>query len=410
MTTANHLINALASQDQDEANDAFNSMIQDKMSDYLEVKKVELASTIMDDLEEAFAYKSSPARYRDRYFMNIKNDGKNIGTVMEPLGSKGEDSWGFVHHKSNTKKRGFKDADAAHAALQAHHKSLHEATGAQRQYARQVRKAVAVGNRVDGKSKSMHTDELKAHVRKRFQQLGNDTVAGHANVIKDALKYRKLHAEETIVEGEHTAAKELVMYADNDSQLYRTSHQPIVANLKKKVKKGVYDHEKATKLWGYHADRAAQKYAKEHGDGTPWHKMFTPADRKQAARWFANGNKEEIHEDVVNEVLSGGSKKEVGPLSNAQLNRNVMTNIRRAVQALRVKGVNPNMAAAGHRDFSKLVAKNPKAPGYMLLRKLAPAKAQAVQSLTQAGVPLGGSLEANPQDFNQVVQRIKRFK
>jgi len=162
----------------------------------------------------------------------------------------------------------------------------------------------------------------------------------------------------------------------------------------------VYDHEKATKLWGYHADRAAQKYAKEHGDGTPWHKMFTPADRKQAARWFANGNKEEIHE-----ALDPGAAP-----SNAALNRNILTNIRRAAQTLRLKGINPTMAAAGHRDFAKLAAKNPKAPGYMLLRKLAPNKAAAVQSLTQAGVPLGSSLEANPAEFNQVVQRIKRFK
>lgn len=267
MTTPNHLINALAGDNKDEANSAFEAIIQDKMSDYLEVRKVELASSIMDDLQ----------------------------------------------------------------------------------------------------------------------------------------------GEETITEGEHTAAHELVLYADNDAQLHRSSHQPIIANLKKKAAKGVYDHAKATKLWGYHADRAAQKYAKDHGDGTPWHKMFSPSDRKQAAKSFADDNKGEIHKGV-NEALEGGSKSaDAGP-SNAQLNRNVMANIRKAVTALGVKGVNPSNAAAGHRDFSKLVAKNPKAPGYMLLRKLAPAKAAAVQSLTQAGVPLGGSLEANPNEFNQVVQRIKRFK
>jgi hypothetical protein len=107
----------------------------------------------------------------------------------------------------------------------------------------------------------------------------------------------------------------------------------------------------------------------------------------------------------VNEALDPGAAP-----SNATLNRNILSNIRRAVQTLRVKGVNPTMAAAGHRDFAKLAAKNPKAPGYALLRKLAPNKAAAVQSLTQAGVPLGQSLEASPQEFNQVVQRIKRFK
>lgn len=217
--------------------------------------------------------------------------------------------------------------------------------------------------------------------------------------------------EEVVVNEEHTAAHELVLYADNDSQLHKSSHTPIMANLQKKAAKGTYDHEKAKVLWGYHADRAAMKYAKDHGDkSTPWHKMFSKSDRKTAAGMFADQNKPELKEEALDEVLQGGSKNtDAGP-SNSQLNRNVLANIRRAVQTLKVKGVNPTMAAAAHRDFGKLVSKNPKAPGYMLLRKLAPNKAASVQSLTQAGVPLGGALEAHPNDFNQALQRIKRFK
>lgn len=109
---------------------------------------------------------------------------------------------------------------------------------------------------------------------------------------------------------------------------------------------------------------------------------------------------------LINEALEPGAT----PVNTAQVNRNVLTNIRRAVQALRVQGVNPVQAAAGHRDFGKLVSKNPKTPGYMLLRKLSPQKATAVQSLTQAGVPLGSALESNPNEFNQAIQKIKRFK
>lgn len=338
MTTANHLINALAGEDRDAANTAFDAAIQERISDHLEVRKVELASTIMDDLQEG--------------------------------------------------------------------------SGVARQYTRQVAAMMKASPAITGgPGRSINRGELKAHAAKLVKKLGPETVQHHADVIKAARVGAKVRAkvdslkEETLVEGEHTAAKELVMYADNDSQLYKSSHQPIVANLKKKVKKGVYDHEKATKLWGYHADRAAQKYAKEHGDGQPWHKMFTPSDRKQAAKWFANGNKEEVHESV-NEALEAGSAVP----SNAKLNANVMANIRKAVSVLKLKGVNPQNAAAGHRDFGKLVAKNPHAPGYALLRKLNPSKAAAVQTLTQAGVPLGNSLEANPQEFGQVVQRIKRFK
>jgi len=94
-------------------------------------------------------------------------------------------------------------------------------------------------------------------------------------------------------------AKELVLHADNDSHLYRSSHEPIMKNLAKKHAKGVYDSEKAKKLWGYHADRAAQSYAKEHGDKhTPWHKMFTPEHRKEAAAHWEEHHREDLHEEV----------------------------------------------------------------------------------------------------------------
>lgn len=103
------------------------------------------------------------------------------------------------------------------------------------------------------------------------------------------------------------AARELVLHADNDEHLYRSSHLPIISNLQKKVKKGIYNHDKAKKLWQYHADRAAHSYAKIHGDqGTPWHKMFSVADRKAAASHFADNAKEHLglNENLkhVNEV------------------------------------------------------------------------------------------------------------
>lgn len=84
-------------------------------------------------------------------------------------------------------------------------------------------------------------------------------------------------------------AHELVLHADNDSHLYKTSHVPIAKNLEKKFKKGTYDHEKAKTLWKSHADRAADSYAKEHGSpGQKGHHIFSVKDRKQAAEHFAN--------------------------------------------------------------------------------------------------------------------------
>lgn len=381
--------------------------------------------------------------------------------------------------------------------------------------------------------------------------------------LTDALEVRRVEiasaiiSDATVVEEEvdpqelqeNENARELVLYADNDEHLYRTSHQPIIKNLQRKKAKGIYDHEKATKLWGYHADRAAQKYHKEFGSGGKWHHMFSKADRMKAAKQFADqghdeldeavlpatailksageqerdkvnryakankairnrdglkaqmgkarsdmqkkwvpskdevenmqnlqvrvakiarrlgkseadiwsklGKQEEMDlelwEEVLNEVAAPGQEdwikankkrfiarygkekgtkilyakawklakegyldeaapqQAAGP-SNAQLHRNVISNLRRATQMLKIKGVNPQMAATAHKDFQKLVAKNPKAPGHMLLRKLSQQKAHSIQSLSQAGVPMGQSLEANPQDFNQVLTRMKRFK
>lgn len=91
-------------------------------------------------------------------------------------------------------------------------------------------------------------------------------------------------------------AKELVLHGDNNSHLYHSSTVPIRKNLNKKIKKGVYDHEKAKKLWGYHADRAAQSYTKEHGHaGQKWHELFAPKHRKAAAKHWAD----EHHEAVM---------------------------------------------------------------------------------------------------------------
>lgn len=84
-------------------------------------------------------------------------------------------------------------------------------------------------------------------------------------------------------------AHELRLYADNTSHLYNSSKVPIMKNLEKKKAKGVYNHDKAIKLWGYHADRAAHAYHKELGDKSiPWHKAWPTHIRKMAAKAWAD--------------------------------------------------------------------------------------------------------------------------
>lgn len=73
------------------------------------------------------------------------------------------------------------------------------------------------------------------------------------------------------------AAHELYLFAVNDAQLYQTRIIPIIANLKKKIRKGIYNPQLARKLWRYAADDAAKRYAKEYGGS------FTVATRQVAA-------------------------------------------------------------------------------------------------------------------------------
>lgn len=94
---------------------------------------------------------------------------------------------------------------------------------------------------------------------------------------------------------ESTDSRELRLFADNDADLNRQSTQPIRDNLGKKMDKGVYDPQQAQKLWGYHADRAAQAYSKQFGSrDTPWHQMFPPAVRKEAAQHWEVDERDDI--------------------------------------------------------------------------------------------------------------------
>lgn len=112
---------------------------------------------------------------------------------------------------------------------------------------------------------------------------------------KTAFNGKEYDLEDYLNEDLSHNAHELVLHADNNSHLYKTSHVPIAKNLEKKFKKGTYDHEKAKTLWKYHADRAADSYAKEHGSpGQKGHHIFSVKDRKQAAEQFANHHHDEM--------------------------------------------------------------------------------------------------------------------
>ena len=76
-------------------------------------------------------------------------------------------------------------------------------------------------------------------------------------------------------------ARELALYAINDSNTHHGCTAAVIANLARKRRKGTYNPTLAPKAWRYVADLAAKRYT--HEFGTPGARIFSPADRDMAA-------------------------------------------------------------------------------------------------------------------------------
>ena len=104
------------------------------------------------------------------------------------------------------------------------------------------------------------------------------------------------------------AVNELDLFIMNDEELYRQRFMPIITNIKRKIKRGIYDHEKVIKLWMYLIDDAARKYVQEFGSQDQDVKdMFPKETRLQVAQVIADREKENIEQgeyDVVKGIVS----------------------------------------------------------------------------------------------------------
>ncbi len=91
------------------------------------------------------------------------------------------------------------------------------------------------------------------------------------------------------------ATNELDTYIMNNEDLYRRRFMPIISNIKRKLAKNVYDHEKAQKLWMYLVDDAAKEYVKEFGSQQDdVRDMFPKETRQQVARIISDRELENI--------------------------------------------------------------------------------------------------------------------
>jgi hypothetical protein len=91
------------------------------------------------------------------------------------------------------------------------------------------------------------------------------------------------------------AVNELDTYIMNNEELYRRRFMPIISNIRRKLNKNVYDHEKAQKLWMYLVDDAAKEYVKEFGSTQDdVADMFPKQTRQEVAKIISDRELENI--------------------------------------------------------------------------------------------------------------------
>jgi hypothetical protein len=98
-----------------------------------------------------------------------------------------------------------------------------------------------------------------------------------------------------IEEADESLVTELVLYIENDSELYRQQTQPWILNLARKRYKGRYDEKPAVKALLYLVDAGFKKYRKEFA--TPDFKAGR-ATKEAAARELLEYYQEEINQKV----------------------------------------------------------------------------------------------------------------
>ena len=79
-------------------------------------------------------------------------------------------------------------------------------------------------------------------------------------------------------------AEDLALFAENDVELYNTIIKPTFDSLQRKLKRGIYDKNKALIAWEHVIDEAAKAYDRQLGSKRGTMTMFNKATRKEAAK------------------------------------------------------------------------------------------------------------------------------
>ena len=148
---------------------------------------------------------------------------------------------------------------------------------------------------LSGVKKKATPTKVKAKKGKRTSEMHTDTKSHNVNIRVMSGVKRKKSIGDLPTYKDKDAAREIELYADNDSQLYFQMKRPILINLGNKYKKGTYSIEKAAKLWRYFIDAALKKYNKEFGSrGDKWFELLNTHDRQLLALEYAQATKDEF--------------------------------------------------------------------------------------------------------------------
>ncbi len=109
-------------------------------------------------------------------------------------------------------------------------------------------------------------------------------------------------------------AEDLVLWIENDGNLYRSETVPLIHSLMLKRKEGIYNFEKSVKSFEYLAEAGAKSYVKQVVEsGLPWFEVIPPAVRKQTARMLAEIFKRKADGGEYDWILEKKTEEEDNP-------------------------------------------------------------------------------------------------
>ena len=115
---------------------------------------------------------------------------------------------------------------------------------------------------------------------------------------------------------DQTSVREVVLFTENDYNLWMNRRPNFERNLLKKLAADRYDSRQARKLWRYFADEAVKEYDRQFGSGRGSVAWLPPADRQAIADDFAEQFESEVaageYDDELLAAMTKKRKKELG--------------------------------------------------------------------------------------------------